>query len=95
MSYVFDQDGGEPRIYDRSRQYVATVCDLESAEVLIAYLNAGGQKFTVSHLSETADEGEGEAEEQWVLMNEDDQWVAYTPTAGDADTLLSHLNRDP
>ena len=73
---------------------IGIVCDQDSAETLIGYLNGGEGGFTIDTFVDDPREGETEGERTWVFVNREDTWVAYTHFESTAEALLTHLNRN-
>jgi hypothetical protein len=70
-----------------SGEALAQMCTMADADVIVEYLNQDDRgQWSAESCSEGPDQ------HSWVLV-QDEIWVAYTSTSGDAETLLSHLNR--
>jgi hypothetical protein len=72
---------------------IGFVADLDSAETLLSYLEAGAGGFRIETFADEVVGNPDHAQRMWVFVDHDDTWVAYTDSDTSADAILSHLNR--
>ena len=84
--YDYRDDETTVVILDPQGTEIGSVIDVESAEILVPYLDAGVGGFSIEPFVEN--------EKREYAFVQDGSWVAYTDSETAAEALISHLNRN-